>query len=134
MGAARPYELKTQSLKMRDQLLSFLLLLQHVSTGDGDMNSLVAEPGVDILRDSISEVRLSLSLSQRDSSGDIHTSGRSSFGAPRDSCSGRDSLTSVWDAKPMFRRSEANVGEDELEGIFEEDHPSTDASHIGASP
>jgi hypothetical protein len=122
--ASRPYEIKVASLKVRDQLLSFLLLLKHVSGEDSDYTALISEPGVDVLRDSISEVRASMSSSVGDL-GDENVA-RSSFGfslnddihtSDRTSCSGRDSLTSVWDAKPAFRRSEANVAEEELEGL-----------------
>jgi len=121
--AARPYEIKLASLKVRDQLLSFLLLLKHVSGEDSDYTTLISEPGVDVLRESLSEARASMSLS-----GDLadENMARASFGfslnddihtSDRTSCSGRDSLTSVWDAKPAFRRSEANVAEEELEGL-----------------
>lgn len=108
--SVRHLEIKMTSLKVRDQLLSFLLLLKHVSGGDSDYTDLISEePGVDVLRDSITEVRQSMSSmcgSDRSSFGrvsDIHSS--------RDSCAGRDSLSAVWDAKPAFRRSEANVEE-----------------------
>lgn len=111
---SRSYELKAQSLKMRDQLVSFLRLLQDVLNEDGDFE--MSEPGVDALRESISEVRQSMS-SMNDSEMDIHSStnsrasfglGRESFGRPSMGAS-RDSLSSVWDSKPAFRRSEANV-------------------------
>ena len=115
---ARPYEIKLSSLKLRDQLVSFINLLKHVSEESDDF----AEPGVDVLRESLSDVRASMSSMHDDSDNhDIYSSGgsaRSSFGSAtqRDSCSGRDSLSSVWDAKPAFRRSEANV-EEELDAM-----------------
>lgn len=115
---SRPYELKAQSLKVRDQLVSFLRLLQEVSSEDGDSDFAGMEPGVDALRESISEVRQSMS-SFADSEQDIHSSARSSFGMRdsfgRPSCSGRDSLSSVWDSKPAFRRSEANVDDCDMD-------------------
>jgi len=97
---ARPYELKVDTLKVRDQLVSFLALLTQVTKEDHDG----VEPGIDVLRESLAEARESMSDSM-----DANSSGRDS--SMRDS-GPRDSLGAVWDSKPAFRRSEANVGEE----------------------